>query len=127
MDNDSNVEGLFKDNIFPSESNSYVKQTLLTKRESLAKELGELDSAISRIQQEYTKKLEELQGRKKPLEEALYHVDALLRFEGYGQNDAQPVIRANVSVEANTKSTVTEVAGKKYLHSWKGLCGNIVV
>jgi len=59
-----------------------VKQALSLKRAELARELGDLDAVIARVQQEYSQRLEQLQAEKKPLQEALLHVEALLQFEG---------------------------------------------
>jgi hypothetical protein len=67
-----------------------MKEALLTKRETLLDELKELDATIALVRQEYSAKLGELQVRKKPLEEALDHIEALLQFEGYCVNASQP-------------------------------------
>ena len=87
-----------------------VKQALMMRRESLDKELQELDSVSSRLQEEYTGKLETLQSKKKPLEEALRHVEALLQFEGFylGGNPAGAM--TNNAVSLNTRSSATDAA-----------------
>lgn len=59
-----------------------VGGALVWKRAGLTQELKELDAAISRLQEEYSTRLGQLQARKRPLEDALYHVEALLRLEG---------------------------------------------
>lgn len=89
---------------------SDVTRTLLTKRESLRGQLKELDATIARVQQEYSAKLEQLQAQKRPLEEALQHVDALLRFEGYFVGNNRPNERENLAVMPNTKTSVTDAA-----------------
>ncbi len=60
-----------------------IEEVLLPKRESLMRELKQLDSIISQIQDEYSKKLEQLQEQKRPFQEALRHVEALLKLEGW--------------------------------------------
>jgi hypothetical protein len=68
-----------------------IKDTLLLRRESLITELKELDTSILRVQEEYSAKLEQPQTKKKQVGEALHHIEALLRFEGYYANDSQYV------------------------------------
>ena len=83
-----------------------VKEALLWKRAQLAKELKELDATISNVQREYSLRLEQLLVQKKPLEDALYHVEALLQFEdpsvrniqNVGRDRAKPVVAARHSV-----------------------------
>lgn len=87
-----------------------VQQALTLKREVLAKELSELNSVSVRIQEEYTRKLDELQSRKKPLEEALQHIDALLRFEGNHFLHSLPDISKAATIQANTSPTPTDAA-----------------
>jgi len=87
-----------------------VKQALMIRRESLNKELQELDSVISRLQEEYTGKLETLQSKKKPLEEALRHVEALLQFEGFYLEGNPASAMTNNAVSLNTRSSATDVA-----------------
>ena len=66
-----------------------VKDTLLLRRESFIAALKQLDTSISRVQEEYSAKLDQLQVKKKQLGEALRHIEALLRFEGHYVNDSQ--------------------------------------
>jgi HB1, ASXL, restriction endonuclease HTH domain len=83
-----------------------VKEALLWKRAQLTRELKELDAIISEVQREYSLRLEQLLVQKKPLEDALYHVEALLRFEGpsiknnqdVGRDRATPLVAARASV-----------------------------
>jgi len=72
-----------------SKPETNIKDSLLAKREALLNELRELDTTASFVQQEYSAKLQELQTKRKPLEEVLYHIEALLRFEGYNVNSRQ--------------------------------------
>lgn len=110
MNNYDNIEDTSKESELSLKTNADMKQALLIKRESLAKELSELNLASSRIQEEYARKLEELQVQKKPLEEALQHVEALLRFEGHYTNHGQVDVRASIKVQANINSTPTDAA-----------------
>ena len=71
------------------EPNRGIKDTLLLRRESFIAALKELDTSISRVQEEYSTKLDQLQVKKKQLGEALHHIEALLRFEGHYVNDSQ--------------------------------------
>lgn len=64
-----------------------IEEPLLTRREALLEELKELDATLSLVHQEYSAKLQDLQTRKKPIEEAIRHIEALLRFEGYTNTD----------------------------------------
>ena len=82
MNNNNHIEALSRERALSLKSDMDIKQALQIKRESLAKQLNELNSASSSIQEEYTRKLEELQSQKKPIEDALQHIEALLRFEG---------------------------------------------
>lgn len=83
-----------------------VKEALLWERAQLTRELKELDATISEVQREYSLRLEQLLVQKKPLEDALYHVQALLRFEGpsikniqdIGRDRATPLVAARASV-----------------------------
>jgi hypothetical protein len=65
-----------------SETETGLGETLLYKLAELTKQIKELNANISRVQREYSLQLEQLQAQKKPLEDALHHVKALLRLEG---------------------------------------------
>lgn len=110
MNNSEQNTILPKENKLSLKTDVDVKQALQIKREILAKELSELNSVSSKIQEEYTRKLDELQSQKKPLEEALQHIDALLRFEGNNVNYGKAGVRASIRVQANTNSTPTDAA-----------------
>ena len=64
-----------------SETETGLGEALLYKLAELTKQINELDASISKVQKEYTLRLEQLQAQKKPLEDALQHVHALLQFE----------------------------------------------
>ena len=88
-----------------SESQPDVRWALLWRRAELTRELKELDDVIHDLQIEYSRRLEELRAEKKPLEDALHNVDALLRYEGHhirplptaGDRSAPPVVPVKAS------------------------------
>lgn len=110
MNNDDHIEATSVEKELSSKSRMDIKQALQIKRENLTKELSELNSISSRIQEEYTRKLEELQIQKKPLEDALQHIEALLRFEGQYVNNGQVDVSANIIVQAGSNSTPNDAA-----------------
>jgi hypothetical protein len=65
-----------------SETETGLGESLLYKLAELTKQIKELNANISRVQEGYYRQLEQLQSQKKPLEDALHHVKALLQFEG---------------------------------------------
>lgn len=90
-----------------------VKQALITRRESLTKDIESLTETISQTEVEYAANLEKLRNKKGALEEALKHVIALLRFEGcvpgidqsdnlIEVNDAQPISLTDAAYELLT-------------------------
>lgn len=87
-----------------------MKDALLMKREALLSELKELDIRTSSLQQEYSVKLDELQTKKKPLEEALHHIEALLRYEGYHVNSVQPNKDAVTGTGGGSEISITDAA-----------------
>ena len=87
-----------------------VKQALITRRESLTKDIENLAETISQTQAEYAANIQKLQNKKRTMEDALQHVMALLRFEGYAPethqsdnlgkiNDAEPVSLTDAAYE----------------------------
>lgn len=84
-----------------------IGQALVTRREALLQELRELDAALSLVHQEYSVRLQDLQTRKKPVEEALLHIDALLRFEGH-TNTNQPCHDIPCSEDMAAGTSVTD-------------------
>jgi hypothetical protein len=69
-----------------------MKAALLEKQADLTRGLKELDAVISRLREEYSLRLEQLQAQKKPLEDTLGHVEALLRLEGCQDSATPPII-----------------------------------
>ncbi len=95
-----------------SDSQQDVRRALLWRRAELTRGLKGLDGVIHDLQVEYSRRLEELRAQKYPLEDALHHVDALLRYEGHhirplptaGDRCAPPV------VPLRTSGSVTDMA-----------------
>lgn len=85
-----------------------VKEALFLKRAELTRELKELDAIISRVQQEYSLRLEQLLVQKKPLEDALYHVEALLRFEGPSTKDSSNIGHVSTTPAVIARTSVTD-------------------
>lgn len=101
MEDKSHIDISLKEDVASESSKPNVQQALMVRRESLAKEIEGLTEVISQKQAEYTANIEKLQTKKRNLEEALQHVVALLKFEGYASetnrldnmgitNDAEP-------------------------------------
>ncbi|MEW6142537.1 MAG: hypothetical protein AB1597_05180 [Chloroflexota bacterium] len=91
-----------------------VKQVLMARCESLTKNIDGLAETITQTQAEYAAHIENLQNKKRALEEALQHVMALLRFEGCvpdtrqsesfcKTNDAEPVSLTDAAFDLLTE------------------------
>jgi len=85
-----------------------VKEALFLKRAELTRELKELDAIISEVQREYSLRLEQLLVQKKPLEDALYHVEALLRFEGPSTKDSSNIGHVSTTPAVIARTSVTD-------------------
>jgi len=89
------------------ESQTPVVEAMLIKRKQLLQAIGQIDSAIKETQQELGRKLEELKSRRQPLEEALFHLEAFLKIEGWVRSGdegnslvAQVVASSKAPIEA---------------------------
>ena len=91
-------------------SGIHVKDALLAKRRELAMKLGEIEEAVAELNEEYGQKLQEFQARKKPLEEALYHVEALLRLDGCGEDSSGTHTHDTLSARSIPDGSITDVA-----------------
>jgi len=76
---EDNVESNIK--IVPDNNSAYLEQALKLKRDSLMEQIRAFDSSIAEVQAEFATKLEELHSNKKTAEEALSHIQALLKIE----------------------------------------------
>ena len=84
-----------------------VAQTLFAKRDDLIQKLQEIENSIIKINEEYSSKLNELQWRRKPLEEALFHIEALLKLDGHkiDRNATSKLVATATIVRPNTSIT----------------------
>lgn len=96
MDSNSNQTDLISPQQNQGENGHKIdlSNLLLEKREILIQQLEQINIAILQIQEELSSKLTQLQARKKPAEEALQHIEALLKLEGWSTNNT-PNISAN--------------------------------
>jgi hypothetical protein len=85
-----------------------MKAVLTAKQADLIAQLKELDASIRRVTDEYTALLEKLQTEKRPLEDALHHVTALLRFEdqrGEGRSSDESIV-----LTSQARGSITDAA-----------------
>ena len=87
-----------------------MKEVLLSRRNDLAGKLKGIDVDISHVHEEYSKKLEQLQIQKRPLEEALHHIEALLQLEGYLSTSSQNADKGSDTVSVARTAPVVDAA-----------------
>lgn len=92
-----------------SEVRTDLREALLDKLVDLTGEMKGLDADISALQKDYYSRLEQLQAQKRPLEDALHHVQALLRFEGRYAKSV-PNIVEGAALARVAGASVTDVA-----------------
>jgi len=80
------------------------------KRAEVARGLKELDAVISSLQREYLLRLEQLQSQKKPLQDALHHVEALLRFEAEHTRHTPSIVDDSAKLLVAAETSVTDAA-----------------
>lgn len=68
----------------PAESMDSILDALLVKRAQLLKNIEEIDEETKETQQQLRSRLEELLNCRRLFDEALLHVEALLKIEGWG-------------------------------------------
>jgi hypothetical protein len=86
-----------------------MKAVLVKKHETLLEELRELDAMVSLMQKEYSAKLRQLETRRRPLEDALHHVEALLRFEGHCLGNGE-LADGRIDTVLTTETSITDAA-----------------
>lgn len=84
-----------------------IRDVLLAKRRALLEELQNIDLAISKLKEEVSNKIEELEKSKKFPEEGLQHIDALLRLEGIVLNDIRNNSVTHSAFALNDGSSIT--------------------
>jgi len=87
-----------------------VKEALFLKRAEVARELKELDAVISSLQREYFLRLEQLQSQKKSLQDALHHVEALLRFDAEHTRHSPSIVDDRARLLITAETSVTDAA-----------------
>jgi len=109
MDNELNNNTATNQN-GDSEIKTHLGEALLDKLVELTRQLKELDTNISSLQKEYLLRLEPLQAQKGPLEDALQHVKALLRFEGHYEKNVPSVVDDSAALTRVAGASLTDVA-----------------
>ena len=66
-----------------SEQPEAIMGMLVGRRRELMEALGKVDAEVSEVQAELNKRIDEARIRRQPIEEALGHLDAFLRIEGW--------------------------------------------
>lgn len=79
---------------------SDIAIVLMKKREQLLNELDSNNETIKKIQNDYSRRMDELNGITQSLEEALNHIEALLKMEGW----VKPINYENISPLGSDKS-----------------------
>ncbi len=76
-------------------ASTQVREALLLKKDLIMAELKKIDLAIADLQEEFSRKMEAFQSKRKPSEEALHHIEALLKLEGFVLNSNQCKVGEN--------------------------------
>jgi len=88
-----------------------IVKTLNSKREYLIEQIHGIEQEISGITETYKQRINELSNQKQPLEEALVHVDALLRLEG-GNNQEPGYAETILTLPSESSVRLTDIAYK---------------
>lgn len=120
MRNDKNQSNISKD-INKEMTQTQMRDALLLKKEMILAELKKIDEAVSHLQEEFSKKLEDLQSKRKPSEEVLHHIDALLKLEGYVMNSSQNEINEKGANYISSTTNITDAAYDLFLEIHKHL------
>ena len=62
-------------------SKAETAQALVSSRDEIVMELKRLDTLISQLNEEYSSRVNQLQNRRRPWQEALAHIEALLKID----------------------------------------------
>lgn len=85
-----------------------LRDVLLDRRRELLKTLSKIDADVSEIQAELSKRIDEGRVRRQPIEEALGHLTALLRIEGWVESGEGNV--SHLQVHSGNGKTPAEAA-----------------
>ena len=80
-----------------------LKEVLLGRRRELAHALDKVDAEVIQVQAQLSKRIAEARIRRRTIEEALGHVGALLRIEGWEENGGEEFNRG-LALRGNTKA-----------------------
>ena len=87
-----------------------ITETLVIKHRDLIGRIRDLEARANQVDEEYRARRNDLQARKKPLEEALFHIEALLRISGR-ETSAEPTTSDGQSLAFEVRNpSVTEAA-----------------
>jgi Asp-tRNA(Asn)/Glu-tRNA(Gln) amidotransferase C subunit len=80
-------------------ANPELAQSLQQSRTNILRYLGEVNDSISQINEEYSTKIKQLENLKKPWEEVLTHIEALLKIDNHNVNtQATTEVARSVSI-----------------------------
>jgi hypothetical protein len=69
-------------------SKAETVQALVSSRDEIAMELKRVDNLISQLNEEYSSRINQLQNRRKPWQEALVHIEALLKIDDHANKES---------------------------------------
>lgn len=93
----------------PADQPDALKSMLLSRRTEIVQALGTIDAEISEVQKELSRRLDEARAKRQPLEDALGHLDAILRIEGWvatGQGNTHQPLLATGNGQAPTDAAI---------------------
>ncbi len=93
-----------------AESQKTLLEALLTKRKQLLQALENIDAEVREIQQQLGRRLEELRNCRRPLDEALSHLNSLLKIEGWVATDKEGDPPASQAPTLSEKVVPTQAA-----------------
>jgi hypothetical protein len=108
-DNTEDSNGLAQESQIQVPETININLALQLEHEKLSLQLRELEQSTAQMQREFSSQLEKLQTKKKSLEEALNHINALLRFKGQVQDSNQNLIHDD-QVEYPAAVSITDAA-----------------
>ena len=82
-----------------------LKRVLLGRRKEHVEALEKIDDEVSEIQKELSRRINDARLRRQPIEEALSHLDALLRIEGWTESEEDNVHHTQV-LSGNGKGSI---------------------
>ena len=105
-----NDQKKFSGGSIEEKAHNQVSEALLLKKDLIMVELKKIDLAIAELQEEFSRKIEALQSKRKPQEEALHHIEALLKLEGFALNSNQNMAGENKTDYMTVTAKITDAA-----------------